>query len=713
MSLLSDLNPINLIDKGVKKVEEAGGSLINAVVDTGKAALNMATSTSIDFNNLGGTFKAIGAALTHPIATVSNLISSGEAKTIVSNISMIADLMNPLGPGIALTQVAANKWISQDNHFSYEKVEKLDEGDDLAEYWAEYDKEVNKSRADKAAAPKEEPKHLDFNSRDIYTARPAAEQQPEVARAADTTATGDAKSRSYINANGEHAEVSVKPGEVDYKSEKDGKVVTEGGQTAGQSWLSHDGEKAILNTKLGKLELTSDQIKVLQSKDQAQVTLPHGEQLVRHGSNIDLLDTAGKLLQTLDQNSLHIAGDVQMFASTAEMNAASAVASGCRTAGDSAQPDAPGCNDGSWIKVRVATDGTALASLGDGTKIEMRNDKTALIKTAGGKVFLVSGNHTFFWKDGQFVDIEGDQNAAGAYIDGDGDVNTGGVKVRHDGAIQFAQGVIDLRHLIMKYKNDFNQERTVKLNENKTAGVEVHTDAGETVKGKGQVATTVTRTGEVVTSNLQEHTIGTVLGTVSSHDIRLHHQGKPDTIIKSDNTVLFEGGNGPILYGKGGIKFDDQTSVDQWGHVKSGDWNASSGIDGRGMTFFGPSPVSPELAANARETATNAVNNAMDVYGKASSGIVTFADINVLNQNVADICSLMGALAAAGNSSLCGQLQSSLAFLSQAISFATPKAQAAQIAMDRGESSPFIIKAIEDGTYPKLHVDDRLFRQKL
>jgi hypothetical protein len=167
-----------------------------------------------------------------------------------------------------------------------------------------------------------------------------------------------------------------------------------------------------------------------------------------------------------------------------------------------------------------------------------------------------------------------------------------------------------------------------------------------------------------------------------------HHDGRKDTIVTANNTVKFDGGDGPILNSNGSMKLDEQTFVDSHGHVSSGSWSASAGTSER------TSPIETSVAT----TSSNAAAAALNVYGRAACGMVTLSDIGALNQSLADISSLMSQLMAQGRGDLMGELQSACSAVVEAINFATPKAQAAQIAMDHGITSPFIIKEIEDGS---------------
>lgn len=698
MSFLDDINPVKAAKSGLNALEHVAESGLHAVEHAGSSALHTvedASSTlfhavvdkpvelvvdasksvasAVTHLDITSIEHAIGSVVAAPVTALVNGVSgvlSGNVGSVVKSVEALAAIANPLGGGtLAMNQIATGQWESQDKKISVQKVESVDKEKaavELKDFWAIYDKQHGTE-----AKPAQADSKLDGKpqlERTSASGTQALDFSTDVFAKGEAAAKGD-PSHEYTNASGEKVKVHAENGAVNFQTTKDGKVVTQATQTEERSTLGHYNETANLDRKTGVLAVTSEEIKLLQNTATADITRNNGEHVVRKGNEYTVLDAAGKLLRSMDEDKVRVGNDVTMLAAGADLT------------------QAGGAHDGSdQTRVLTANDGRSVAYLPGGAQVDLRQDRTALIKFANNEVIAYEGTGKLsILKDGKFVPIEGSRQFAAVAQATAGALQEAGMKL-DDGKIQFSQGEINVREGRMNWRTDCNEHRSVDLNDNK-GGVTVKTE-GQTVQGVGDTVTAETKGASPMKMDLGKQTVDTEEFHMDANETRIHHQGRKDTIVSANNTVKFDGGDGPILNSNGSMKLDEQTFVDSRGHVSSGSWSASAGTSERASS----------IETSIGTTSSNAAAAALNIYGRAACGMVTLSDIGALNQSLADISGLMSQLMAAGRGDLMGELQSACSAVVEAINFATPKAQAAQVAMDQGITSPFIIKAIEDGS---------------
>jgi hypothetical protein len=404
---------------------------------------------------------------------------------------------------------------------------------------------------------------------------------------------------------------------------------------------------------------------------------------------IKLFDSHGRLLQALSVGQLLIGADNDIHMYNAGTNLTAKVRES-----KTAQAADPAAEAKSPVNVFMTTAGDLLAELPDGSTMQRRKeDGNVMMRLASGQVVLVeagSGN-VLILHDGKFEAlVSGSEEAKKAQAA----LNAGGIELA-DNKIAFQGGALDLTHQTIAWRGPNNQRKHIDLSQTApdAAGstVTVKTDTQTVVAtGTNQIQTTDTD-GNKYDTNLTKGDVRTPEVYVAPAEIRAKQNDGKEVIIKSNNEVEFDGGKGPKLHKDGSMKLDEQTSTDSTGHVHSGSWSGS---------FAGAAGAErAHLETAATNTSMNARNNANNVYSKAAGGMVTFNDISALNSELGDVSAMINQLAAAGATDLIGDLQNSCAALIETINFATPKAAACQIAMDKGITSPSVIKQIEDGTY--------------
>lgn len=160
-----------------------------------------------------------------------------------------------------------------------------------------------------------------------------------------------------------------------------------------------------------------------------------------------------------------------------------------------------------------------------------------------------------------------------------------------------------------------------------------------------------------------------------------------DTLIKDDKTVQFK--DGPTVNPDGSVRVDKNTFVDKDNKVTSHGWE-SSAAQGQSSSV---------TQATAQNVAMNINGKANSMFSKANSGVVRWTEVAVLNSALGDVLSLMGVVPA--DSSAYAILMNSYGLLLEAISVATPKAQATEMALDKGITTPSLIKAASEGASEK------------
>jgi hypothetical protein len=660
---------------------DIAGDLLLSPVRAGRdlTAKVVSTVTNIDETKIKDTLNLVGTTLTSPMQALTSAIGlTGETSSVVKNISTLALLTSPTGLAtLTMTKVADGHWLSGDKKISVQQVDSFKDqkaADQLGGAWALYDKQNagNKDVAERAGSKESKPNApqvLDF-SPEIYinTAKPEAARVADKAaeRATDTT-------REYTNANGEKATVTANNGEIHYTSTKDGKTVTDASQTAERSQITHNGVAAELDTKLGRLSLSTEQVHVLQQNGRAEVSLEGKGKIIKDADGkITLVDVAGVVLQTIEAGRLNIGRDNDLHVYGANQNLIDKVA-------ESKQQGAP---EQPAVNVFMTTAGDLLAELADGTTLQRRKDDgNVMIRLSSGKVVLIESEsaRALILRDGKFEPlVAGTEEAEKAQAA----LKAGGVEVSGH-RVEFQGGALDLINRTMTWKNQHNRRRHIDLSQTAPVAAEskvtVETENQTVVtEGTNKVQTTDTQ-GNKYETDVAKGDVRTPDVYVAPAEIRVKQNDGQDVIISKDNEVAFDGGKGPKLHKDGGMKLDEQTETDREGHVRSGSWHGSYSGDVACVTRAGLETAATNVSLNAR-------NNANHVYAKALSGKVTFGDISALNGELGSVSAMMNQLAAAGCGDLIAQLQNSCAAIIETINFATPKALAFQVASDRGLS---------------------------
>lgn len=638
------------LSEAVQKPIDFTKSLVNTAYDKG---INFVSSvTNIDADKIKGTLSAIGTVVTHPISSLVQGVSaatlSTDAQSIVKNISSVALLTSPLSAGIALTQVASDRWLSADKKVSVQKVDSLKNNKDAIEFsdlWDIYDSEKSKSTGTDATATTQKPTEAvvagDAN-------KPAA-----VRRTADKTDGTDG--RSYTNANGERAQVQVSEGRIDYTATKDGHVVTLGTQTAERSTLMHQGETATLETKVGKLSFTSEQVQVLQQNGNAEVKLQDGRRVIRKDDVLQLFDNSGHLLQEVQANLIKIGNDIKMYGRGTNLEA-------------KADETTAEQQNSQTINVLATTDGEALAMLPDGSRIQLRKDGNAIMKLSNGQVVLVEGSgKVLILKDGSFEEISGEKAEEMTAKVTDGRMQL------QNGQINFQGGKVNLREREIEYQNGSHQMRHVKVqrHDNRAVGIRVQTpeQVVETNEQTNVVKTTDTA-GNTSTTDITKGNIETAHVNVTQEQINVKHtDGTPDTVIKSNNDVQMRGDKNKELHHDGSLKLDEQTETDAAGNVRSGSWHASAG-----GAFGGPMEASIQFQGKAIAVSMTAQDTAAAIRDRALRGQATYSDVAALNNDLGNVTALINQLAALGCTEYIPQLQNSCSALIETLNIAVPTA---------------------------------------
>jgi hypothetical protein len=680
----------------VSNSADMAGDLMMKPVRAGRdlTAKLVSSVTNINEGDIKDSLNVLGTTLTNPMQTLTNAVGlTGEASTVVKNISSLAMLTNPVGlAALTLTKVSDGHWLSGDKTIAVQQVDSFKgnkSADAFDTAWAAYDKQNpgSKPAAERAGSKNETtPQSLDF-SPEIYISniKPAADRSAD--KGAETTT---ATSRDYTNANGEQVKVTANNGEIKYNATKDGKVVTEASQTADASTISHRGATATLDTKAGRLEFSNDQLKLLQQDGRAVIELGQRKIIKDASGAIKLFDSHGRLLQALSVGQLIIGADndIHMFNAGTNLTDKARENKTAQVDGEAAADAKPPVN------VFMTTAGDLLAELPDGSTMQRRKeDGNVMMRLASGQVVLVEAGsgHVQILRDGKFEPLTSGTDEADKAKEA---LIAGGIQVSGQ-TIAFQGGALDLKHQSIAWRGANNEHKHIDLSQTAPDA------AGSQVTVKTETQTVVaTGTNEVKTTDADGNKYDTDLTKgdvrtpevyVAPQEIRAKQNDGQEVIISKENEVAFDGGKGPRLHRNGSQDLDEQTSTDSTGHVRSGSWSGS---------FAGAAMAQrAQLETAATNTSMNARNNANCVYGKAAGGMVTFSDISALNSELGDVSAMINQLAAAGATDLIGELQNSCAALIETINFATPKAAACQIAMERGITSPSMIKQIEDGTY--------------
>jgi hypothetical protein len=640
-----------------------------------------AVKPEIDHNTIGGVFSAIGTVLTNPMKAAEALMTAADySRSMVREVASLAALASPAAfSGLALTQVAVNKWENSDKSVSVEKKSTLHGEKGAAEldvYLDLFDKQVKQG-----PLPAIDHAGNVSGSLSIETTSPKAGSMPvsqleldsdiyHHSESGDHSSDKNEKTHQYENARGEKAKVTVDKDSVHYTAEKDGQVVTDAWQLNGLSTINHKGETATLDTKAGKLELSSEQLRLLQQGNNQDIELKNGMHIKRNGDQLTICDGSGAVLQQLQTGALIVEDDVAVVQ------------------GDNLTDQAGRMNKDT-INVVVSTEGHALAHLPGGIDIEVRNDNNAVIRTESGDVLLVGKDGKVYILDnGQFIKIPCGRRGA-IDVSEDGVVRIGKLELSPGKGIQFDGGNIDLGTQAINFHNASRGGRRIQLRNSddlKPAerGVTVTTDR-QKIETIGVLIKTVLPPLQLDPGTAQrEWSVDLNSQSFDSKELHIskeetrikHDDGRADTVIKRDNSVNFDDGKGPIINKDGGMQFDERTHVDHRGNVTSGDWHAATGYSNTQSKDTTTNSSSAESAAST--VANHGSSTALSVYGKASSGSVTMSDIDALSQSLSDVTALISQLAALGRNDLVGQLQNTCGLIAATISYALPKAKAGE-----------------------------------
>lgn len=163
---------------------------------------------------------------------------------------------------------------------------------------------------------------------------------------------------------------------------------------------------------------------------------------------------------------------------------------------------------------------------------------------------------------------------------------------------------------------------------------------------------------------------------------------KTGTAIKQNGDITTEDGKGPTLKAAGGVDFDSQTSIDASGNVRSGSWHASAGYD-----ISARPGGTLEKATQAR--IQSATSDADSIRAKVSNKTVRLSDIGSLDAAYSSISGLIGTFANAGNSAMVAQLIHAMGRIDEVRGAAYAPAYAAQLAENKGITSPTEIANIQ------------------
>jgi hypothetical protein len=734
------------------KAEDAATSAAHKV---GDAAGKLADEVANDVGSLAGqakdglktAFNAVTTAADHELSALGNSFAVQEVKSVASSLGIVNSSITETTKADNLVQAGDNRWTTKDNRFSIQTVDKLEHQADTDALWAKFDADVRARtpkgkdssasdsdkeacRADKSAKP--DPAYLDFTS--LLSGLDKTNKKPQ-----PCDAPVDKHGLEYIDAQGNHVHVEVTPGQATYQAFDGDKLVTSAVQTADHATLFHGGQTFNLDIKGQKLEMNSDQVNVLQTKEFAEVKLKTGQTIIRKGDTIELQDESGKVVEQIKANSITFGG-VPVFGTQEDMKKATDGRIGKATEAET----------------YVAKDGTARIVAANGDVLDVNRDGRIMIHDKDGHVFVIGTDKKMYVQvDGKFIPITEWRGDGKTHVDGDGNAQSEGFGY-FNGVLRFAQASLDVHEQVLRFRDQLNRKVKVQLahdpdehpaggspagepekpgepskpagGSDKPAGGSTtgttaekphESHAGVTVEVEGVGTLKATAGSDDVTTTLPSgETFHATMGaqpslsnkyvTVKSDEIDVPDPDDPNrkpTIIKPNGDVFTDGGDGPRLYHDGSMQLDSRTSFSADGVVRSGDWVFSrnpsyySSYDERlrNLIHSNEPRTMAVLAGAAQSASASAQGAASEVYNKAQGGIVTMADIGKLNSSIADISMLLNQLG--GNTcAAAGELQAMLGVLSQTLDFATPKAAAAQVAIDRGERSPFIIKEIEDNT---------------
>lgn len=728
------------------KAEDAASSLAGEVLnDAGALATKAKTGLKDAFNS-------VTTAASKELASLTNSSAIQEVKSVASSLGIVNSAIAETTQQDNLVQSGDNRWTTKDNKFSIETVDKLQNQSETDALWAKFDADIRAHTPKRKDSPpsdatseecrlekpaKTEPPYLDFTS--LLSALPKTKQTQPCEVPADKPAEKpgdkpvDKHALEYIDAAGNHVHVEVQPGQATYQSFNGDKLVTSAVQTADRAMLWHGGNTFTLDIKGQKLEMTNGQLKILQTQQSANIELVSGQTIIRAGDTIELKDASGKVFEQIKTGTITFGG-LPVFGSQEEMKRATDDRIGKATEAET----------------YLAKDGTVRIVAANGAVLDVNKDGRIMIHTKDGHIFVIGTDKKMYVeKDGKFIAITewgGDDKTT---VDGDGNI-TGSIFGYVNGVLHFAQANLDVKEQVLRFRDQMNRKVKVELNHNPAeqppgqsaagepeqpagssgqqvgtgapaetagqpqataAGIKIDVDRLGTFSGtaNNDIVTTTLTNGETFQADIRHPSVSNKFVTVKLDEIDVNDPNDPtkkSAIIKANNDVLTDGGDGPKLFHDGSMQLDERTTFGADGMVRSGDWVYSrdpsyytSYSDDRqreSMRLNEPKALAA-LAGAAQSASASAQGAASDVYNKAQGGIVTMSDIGKLNSSLADITMLLNQLSGNGGTAA-AELESMLGLLSQTLDFAAPKAAAAQVAIDRGERSPFLIKEIEDST---------------
>jgi hypothetical protein len=677
--------------KGVSAVGDFGSSMVdkasdlyNSTYETVKSVGSGLVENTVDLYNtvtnidITKTLKAVGTVITNPSTAIfqgidyisSNYATGGKAVEVMSMTA--AALSGPVG----FAEVAAKLTMG---NVKVEQVASLPQDQNNVEFgniWEQYEKQQlaqsgNRPSTGNGRAQEQstEPQVVQASAAGTVIEFTDPFRRPK-ADAPQAVTTGDAQAAqtNTRTENGITTDARVQAGQATVRqTDASGNVITEATSTADRARVTNSGVTAVLSRSTNELTVTHEQMQILQKDGD-------GRTIYKNKGGIRMYDRDGLFVQAIDLTKVRVCDQVTLVRDKAEMaaQAGRAVEQGLKT-----------------TQVWVTPDKEMLAAFEDGSMFQIRQDLSAIIRTTDKRILIIDPK-----KQGKVVEFA---NGAFKELDTDEVARAVGEHIRIDGTqINGRDLQIDLQQQMLKlFSQQSGGQATAEVNYGAGAGQGVRINTARTqVVAAGDNVTTTTQEGQPVSDynfKTQELKTPEVTQNLRTNETTINATG---TVVKENNEVDW-GKNGPKLHADLSIQVDEKTFISANGEVTSGSWKASANFGG-----FVANPQAASAESAGRTTATTAAASAQSIYNKAQSGIVTMSDIGALNVGLGDVTAAISMLIAkGGDPSIIGELNRSYLKILDTINFALPKAQAAQIAQDKGVTSAFLLKQIEDGSY--------------
>lgn len=622
-------------------------SIVSAAADT------ISADTAAAVKGLQCFLQTADAAVSHGIQVMEGQFAAHELSSIVNNMDQLSSAaQNPADSNIKLVPDGNGTWTTANRKLMVEKIDSFGRSDSISTIFAQYDRQQKGNDNEKPEStglkPADRrpsgsaPDHLDFGLQDIYAGATAAD-------------------RSYVLPNGERARIRFQNGTLVYEAtDKSGR--REASRAGDVARLRVGDEQAVLDIKGEVLHFDSAQVKMLQDRQHAQVTLSDGRTIVRANGKLTLLDANQQAIGSVDEKRLTING-VSVFETSGEMY---------RSDG----------TPGAKPRLQVSADGESRLILPNGTVIAVRKDHTALIKGPHGEVLVLDQNGRLWQQEnGRFVLVTAIHHIGSTKPHKDGSFGFGGLRLRPDGRIVGSDLSIDLKAFLITATTARSSKTVVHLAD----GGRPTTISGPTGQDtvKPHEITHVDQQGRQATFHLGTPQIDAGPVIAKSDEIRIQHNDndQDDTVIKSDNTVNFGGDDPAILQPDGSMRLDAQTSIDPNGAIISSRYVRHTRLQGTSHTYgaqallaFTTKSLSTSALTPAAENAEIvAENTAAEVCAKAANGTLTRSDISMLEGDKSGIAALLSMLTAAGMTDQAANLQSAVGTIDAAIAMALPK----------------------------------------